>query len=67
FDKEKDFSISLGIAVVDKWLEKNKLPTDCDGYNVEELKRIIRLFGLDNKLLYEIIIYLSQLVNQAYR
>lgn len=41
FDKEKDFSISLGIAVVDKWLEKNKLPTDCDGYNVEELKRII--------------------------
>ena len=25
FDKEKDFSISLGTAVVDKWLENNNL------------------------------------------
>lgn len=41
FDKEKDFSISLGTAVVDKWLEKNKLSTDCDSYDVKELKRII--------------------------
>ena len=41
FDKEKDFSISLGTAVIDKWLEKNKLPLDCDSYNVEELNRVI--------------------------
>lgn len=41
FDKEKDFSISLATAVVDKWLEKNKLSTDCDSYDVEELNRII--------------------------
>lgn len=41
FDKEKDFSISLGTAVVDKCLEKNKLTPDCDSYDVEELKRII--------------------------
>jgi hypothetical protein len=41
FDKEKDFSISLGTAVVDKWLEKNKLSTDCDSYDVEEFNRII--------------------------
>ena len=40
-DKEKDFSISLGTAVIDKWLEKNKLPLDCDSYNVEELNRVI--------------------------
>ena len=41
FDKEKDFSISLGTAVVDKWLEKNKLSSDCDSYDVEELNRVI--------------------------
>lgn len=41
FDKEKDFSISLGTAVVDKWLEKNKLSLDCDSYDVEELNRAI--------------------------
>lgn len=41
FDKERDFSISLGTAVVDKWLEENKLSPDCDSYDVEELNRII--------------------------
>lgn len=41
FDKEKDFSISLGTAVVDKWLEKNKPSLDCDSYDVEELNRAI--------------------------
>ena len=41
FEKEKDFSISLATAVVDKWLEKNKLSTDCDSYDVEELNSII--------------------------
>ena len=41
FDKEKDFSISLGTAVIDKWLEKNKLSLDCDNCNVEELNRVI--------------------------
>lgn len=42
FDREKDFSISLGTAVVDKWLEKNNVSIDCDSYKVEELNRIIR-------------------------
>lgn len=41
FDKEKDVSISLGTAVVDKYLEKNKLSPACDSYDIEELKRII--------------------------
>lgn len=41
FDKEKYFSISLGTAVIDKWLEKNKLSLDCDNCNVEELNRVI--------------------------
>lgn len=41
FDMENDFSISLGTAVLDKWLEKNKLSIDCDSYDVEELNRII--------------------------
>lgn len=39
--QEKDFLISLGTAVVDKWLEKNTLSADYDTYNVQELRDII--------------------------
>lgn len=41
FDKEKDFSISLGTAVLDKWLDKNKLLIKSDSYNIRELDRVI--------------------------
>ncbi len=41
FNKEKDFSISLGVAVVDNWLIKNKKPLAFDSYDVQALNRII--------------------------
>jgi len=41
FGKEKKFPISLGTAVVDKWIERKGLSPDCSSYDVKELERII--------------------------
>ena len=41
FDKEKYFSISLGAAVIDKWMEQNEKSLDRYSYNVKELNVII--------------------------
>lgn len=48
FDKEKDFSISLGTAVLDKRLDKNKLLIKSDNYNIRELDMVIS----DREILY---------------
>lgn len=49
FNKEKDFSISLGTAVVDKWFEKNKISTYCGSYKCDELMMLIS----DREKLYQ--------------
>lgn len=41
YDKEKECAISLGLSIVDKWREKNKLGPIRYDYNVDHLYRII--------------------------
>ncbi len=41
FNKERDFSISLGGAVLDTWLTRNKIALNSDGYDVQVLNEII--------------------------
>ncbi len=41
FNKEDDCAISLGLAVIDKWLEMNEVKVDSRAYDVQELKEII--------------------------
>ena len=41
FNKEKEFAVSLGTAIVDNWFKKNKYPLDFDGFDVQDFCQLI--------------------------